>query len=94
MFDVLSLSQNKWAQDAPAMKRFGIALLGAIGGYMIASVAGYFLIDWLSSNTHDRSVEAAMTSAFFLGPLGALVGLIAGIVVGRRTATDGARVGS
>ena len=66
------------------MKRFGISLLGAVGGYLIAAFAGYFLIDWLSSNTHDRSVEAAMTSAFVLGPLGAVVGFIAGFVLGAK----------
>ena len=46
------------------MKRFGIALLCAIGGYVVAAFLGYFLTDQLSSNVHDRSVEAAMTSAF------------------------------
>src|SRR5215207_2547507 len=45
------------------MKRFGIGLLCAIAGYIAAAVSSYFLIDWLSSNTHDRSIEAAMTSA-------------------------------
>ena len=62
------------------MKRFGIGVLCALGGYLIAAFAGYFLIDLLSSNTHDRSVEAAMTSAFVLGPLGAVVGFIAGFI--------------
>jgi hypothetical protein len=63
------------------MKRFGIGLLGGIVGYLIAAFAGYFLIEWLSSNTHDRSVEAAMTSALVLGPLGAIVGFICGFVL-------------
>jgi hypothetical protein len=50
----------------------------------MAAFAGYFLIDWFSSNTHDRSVEAAMTSAFVLGPLGAIVGFIVGFILGKR----------
>jgi hypothetical protein len=29
------------------------------------------LVDLLSSNTHDKSVEAAMSSAFFYGPIAA-----------------------
>jgi len=62
------------------MKRFGIALLYAIGGYIVAAVASYFLIGEFSSNTHDRSVEAAMTSAFAWGPLGAVVSFIVGFV--------------
>jgi hypothetical protein len=71
------------------MKRLGIGLLGAIGGYPIAAFAGYFLIDWFSSNAHDRSVEAAMTSAFVLGPLGAVIGFVVGFILSGRTRTRG-----
>ena len=70
------------------MKRFGIGLLGAVGGYLVIAFVGYFMIDWLSSNTHDRSVEAAMTSAFVLGPLGALVGFVVGFVLGGRGSSN------
>jgi len=66
------------------MKRFAIGLLCAVAGYALFAFVGYFLIEWLSSNTHDRSVEAAMTSAFVFGPLGAVIGFIAGFVVGGR----------
>ena len=62
------------------MKRFGIALLCAIGGDVVTAFLGYFLIDRLSSNVHDRSVEAAMTSIFVWGPLGAVVAFIVGFV--------------
>jgi len=62
------------------MKRLGIGLLCALGGYFVGAVAGYFLIEWFSSNMHDRSVEAAMTSAFFCGPLGAAVAFIVGFI--------------
>jgi hypothetical protein len=62
------------------MKRFGIALLYAIDGYVVAAFASYFLIGEFSSNTHDRSVEAAMTSVFAWGPLGAVVAFIVGFV--------------
>ena len=60
------------------MKRFGIGVAWAIGSYAIAAFAGYWMIQWFSSNTHDRSLEAAMTSVFVLGPLGALIGFIVG----------------
>ena len=76
------------------MKRFGIALLFAIVGYLVAAVASYFLIGLLSSNVHDRSVEAAMTSAFVLGPLGAVVGFVVGFIRAGRSADrtqEGAR---
>jgi hypothetical protein len=68
------------------MRRFAIGVLCGIGGYLLAAVAGYFLIDVLSSNGHDRSVEAGMTSVFFFGPLGGLIAFIAGVVFGGRRA--------
>ena len=66
------------------MKRFALGLLCAIGGYVIAAFVGYFLIDWFSSNMHDRSVEAAMTSVLVFGPFGAVVGFVVGFVIGGR----------
>ena len=60
------------------MKRIGVGVLGAVGGYIVGALIGYLLIEALSSNVHDRSVEAAMTSAFVLGPLGAVVGFVVG----------------
>jgi len=66
------------------VRRFGFGLLGLLLGYPVAAFVGYFLIELLSSNQHDRSVEAAMTSAFVLGPAGALIGLVAGIIFGGR----------
>jgi len=71
------------------MRRFGIALLIAVAGYVAATLAGYFLTDALSSNVHDRAVEAAMSAAFVWGPLGAVAGFAAGFVRagrGRRNA--------
>lgn len=66
------------------MKRFGIGILFGIVGYLIAAVAGNFLVEMLSGNTHDRPVEAAMTSIFFFGPIGGIAAFIAGMVWGRR----------
>jgi hypothetical protein len=61
------------------MKRFGLGLLYAIGQF--------------SSNTHDRTVEAAMTSVFVFGPLGAVAAFIVGFIRCGRSAggtnTDG-----
>jgi hypothetical protein len=68
------------------MRRFGIGVLCGIGGYLLAAAAGYFLIEVLSSNSHDRSVEAGMTSVFFFGPLGGLIAFIAGVIFGGRRA--------
>ena len=68
------------------MRRFGIAVLFAIVGYLAAAVASYIVIGQLSSNVHDRSVEAAMTSAFVFGPIGALVAFVVGLIRGGRNA--------
>lgn len=68
------------------MKRLGVGLLFAIAGYFVGALAGYFLIEWFSSNVHDRSLEAAMSSVFFCGPLGAVVAFIVGFIwSGRRS---------
>ena len=64
------------------MRRLLKGLLWGFGGYLIAAVIGYGLVGALSSNTQDVSVEAAMTSAFVFGPLGGLLGFIAGVVTG------------
>ena len=62
------------------MKRFFLSCLSAIAGYVVMAFVGYGLIGWLSSNPYDSSVEAAMTSAFVIGPLGAVVAFVATFV--------------
>jgi hypothetical protein len=70
------------------MRRFGIGVLFAIGGYAVAAFAGYFLMMQFSPNMHDRSVEAGMTSAFVFGPTGVVIGFVIGVVwSGRPNAT-------
>ena len=75
------------------MRRVVIGLVCAVAGYALAAFAGYWLIERLSSNTHDRSAEAAMTSAFVCGPIGAITGFIAGFLrSGHRKSTAAAPV--
>jgi hypothetical protein len=66
------------------MRRFVIGLLCAVAGYAVGALVGYGLIEWLSTNSHDRSVEAAMTGAFVFGPLGAVIAFVAGFMAARR----------
>ena len=44
-------------------RRIAMGVLGAVLGYGLGAFGGGFLVSVLSSNTHDRSVEAAMTAA-------------------------------
>jgi cation transporter-like permease len=66
------------------MRRFGVGVLCAIGGYLLGALVGYFLIAAFSGNTHDRSVEAAMTSAFVVGPFSAVIAFVLGVAFARR----------
>jgi hypothetical protein len=65
------------------MRRFFAGLLGMIVGYPAFAFIGYWAIGVLSNNQFDRGVESAMTAAFVIGPIGAVVGLVAGAILGR-----------
>ncbi|TMH07269.1 MAG: hypothetical protein E6H67_04120 [Betaproteobacteria bacterium] len=72
------------------MKRFGIALLWAVGGYLVGAFGGGWLVTEFSSNMHDRSVEAAMSGVFFFGPVLAVVAFIAAMLWRRSVKNSGA----
>ena len=69
------------------MRRLLTALLGLLIGYPLFAVTGYFAISVLSGNHFDGSVEDSMTAAFVYGPLGALIGLVAGAILGKKRPT-------
>ena len=54
------------------MRRFWLVLLATCLGYGLGAAGGWALILALSPNTHDRSVEAAMSGAFVFGPIAAV----------------------
>jgi hypothetical protein len=62
------------------MKTLGLSLLAALVGYAVGLFGGMGLVNLISSNTHDKSVEAAMTGAFFIGPLVAVIAFVATFV--------------
>jgi len=66
------------------MKTFGGALLAAILGYVVGLFGTMAAIELVSSNTHDKSMEAAMTGAFAGGPLIATISVIAILVLRRK----------
>jgi hypothetical protein len=65
------------------MRRFLAALLGMLIGYPLFAVLGYFAIGLFSGNHFDGSVEASMTAAFVIGPMGAIIGLVTGAILGK-----------
>jgi hypothetical protein len=65
------------------LRRLLIAFAFAIPGYLLGAFGGGILIDILSSNRHDRGVEAAMTGAFVFGPVIASIAFIVGLVVAK-----------
>jgi hypothetical protein len=66
------------------VKRLGIGVIGAVIGYVVGGFGGGVLINALSSNQFDRSVESAMTGAFVTGPLGAIIGFVVGFIWSKR----------
>ncbi len=67
------------------MRRVGLGLLWAIPAYLVGAFGGGYLVSVLSSNTHDRSVEAAMTGALVWGPIAGIIGFIVGAMRGARS---------
>jgi hypothetical protein len=70
-----------------ALVGFAVAVPSYVGGLFL----GMGLVQELSGNSHDRGVEAAMTGAFFVGPVTALAGFVGGALVYARRARRLAR---
>lgn len=66
------------------MRRFGLSLLGLLLGYGGGVAAGFALVTLASPNTHDKSIEAAMTAFFVTGPMGAILGLAIALLLSRK----------
>jgi len=61
-------------------KQLAIGFLYGVLGYALGAVGGGLLVSLLSSNTHDRSLEAVMTGAFVIGPFVSIVAFVVGFV--------------
>ncbi len=67
------------------MRAVVMGVVVVVAGYLAGACLGALAITFLSSNTHDRSVEAAMTAAFVTGPAAAVAALILWLVVRNRS---------
>jgi hypothetical protein len=77
--------------------RIARAILWGVAFYVGGLALGIGLVSALSGNAHDRSVEAAMTGAFVVGPIAGVFGLVLGALRSRSRAPDRAlngRIGS
>lgn len=75
------------------MNKLASGLIGAVAGYAAGASAGALLVAVASANRHDKSVEMVVTALLIVGPIGAVIGLTAGLLSGRRKAArrdDGA----
>jgi hypothetical protein len=57
-------------------RRLLFGCLWGAASYLAGALAGGLLTTMLSSNTHDKSMEAMMTGAFYTGPLAAVLGFV------------------
>ena len=76
------------------MRRFLAGVIGLIVGYLMLATCGYWAILMLSSNRFDRSLEAATTAAFVVGPIGAVIGLVLGLLIAKMPKPGGKAPGS
>lgn len=74
---------NTRDQDMTFWKRSLLSLGLGLLGYATGLFGGIGLVYLLSSNQHDRSMEAAMTGAFVVGPLTALLFAVVGFCRGK-----------
>ena len=73
------------------LRRLGHGLLWGVPAYLLGAFGGGYLVSQFSSNMHDRSLEAAMTGAFVLGPLVGIIGFLVGAVRATPPAADESR---
>ena len=62
------------------LKIIGFSLLALVVGYGIGLFGGMWLVNTFSNNPRDRELEAAMTGAFVIGPIVAIVALVGTLV--------------
>ena len=62
------------------LKVIVFATLALVIGYGIGLFGGMWLVNTFSNNPRDRELEAAMTGAFVIGPIVAILALIGTLI--------------
>lgn len=62
------------------LSRIVSGLVGVLIGYGGGALLGAGLVALASANTHDKSQEVVTTALLIAGPIGALIGLVAGLL--------------
>ncbi len=57
-----------------------LSVVALIVGYLVGLFGGMVLVNTVSPNKHDKSMEAAMTSAFVIGPVVAILAFVITLV--------------
>lgn len=63
------------------MKMVLVGCGALVGGYLAGLFGGMLLLNVFSSNIHDRGMEAAMTAAFVIGPITAILAVIGALML-------------
>lgn len=72
----LSIAAGRKTRHEKRMRKLLTFLIALVAGYLVGAFIGGMLVELLSGNQHDKSLEAQMTGAFVTGPLGAVIGLL------------------
>jgi hypothetical protein len=62
------------------LKIIVFGLLALVVGYGIGLFGGMWLVNTFSNNPRDRELEAAMTGAFVIGPVMAILALVGTVI--------------
>jgi hypothetical protein len=63
------------------MRTFGLAVLVGAGGYVAGVLLGVFLVQLSSTRKSEKSMEAAMTGFFYVGPVVAVIAFVVALVM-------------
>ncbi|MGF7161094.1 hypothetical protein FHS85_002729 [Rhodoligotrophos appendicifer] len=66
------------------MRSFVWAVAFLLVGFVAGGALSYGAVQLLSSNSHDRDLEALYTAFFFAGPIAGVAGAIWGAILGAR----------